>query len=308
VIRFAHILCPIDIGEVAERPLAVAATLARWYDARLTVLHVAPTFDAIPVRPVALQGQFQYVQPPSRDETMAELQRAVDAAAGGQPLKLDLMAEAGDPVDRIVDLSVALPADLVVMGTHGRGGFERLVLGSVAEQVLRRAPCPVLTVPPRATTSPAETPFRHILCPIDFSASSQQALGYALDLARQSNGDVTVLHVIEWPADDDARLHAHFNVADYERRLAEAARDRLRGLLAADPRTWASIREVIVHGRPYREVLRLAGETPADLIVMGAQGRGGLGLALFGSTTQQVLRAAPCPVLTVRLPEPGGAA
>ena len=78
------------------------------------------------------------------------------------------------------------------------------------------------------------------------------------------------------------------------------AQERLRNLVAEESRTWVEIADVVVFGRAYREILRAAEATPADLIVMGAQGRGGIGLTLFGSTTQQVVRGATCPVLTVR--------
>jgi universal stress protein A len=142
--------------------------------------------------------------------------------------------------------------------------------------------------------------FKRILCPIDFSPASLQAFGFALNLARQADGAVTVLHAIEWLAEEEPRAHAHFNVPEYRQYLIEEAQQRLHALVADESRTWSAIHEVVVLGRAHREVLRLAAETPPDLIVMGAQGRGGVRLALFGSTTNEVVRAAPCPVLTVR--------
>ena len=187
------------------------------------------------------------------------------------------------------------------MGTHGRRGFKRLLLGSVTEAVLREAPCPVLTVPPHApaTVSQALT-FKRILCPMDFSPSALQALGFALDLARQAEGRVMLFHVVEWLTEEEPRTSAYFNVSEYRRYMVEDAQERLRNLVAEESRAWVEIDDVIVFGRPYREILRAAESKPADLIVMGAQGRGGIGLALFGSTTQQVVRGAMCPVLTVR--------
>ena len=187
------------------------------------------------------------------------------------------------------------------MGTHGRRGFKRLLLGSVTETVLREAPCPVLTVPPSAHAASTEAvTFKRILCPIDFSPSALQALGFALDLARQADGRVTLLHVVEWLAEEEPKALAHFNVPEYRRYLAADAGDRLRLLVAEESRTWVEIDNVVVLGRSHREILHAAETIPANLIVMGAQGRGGVGLALFGSTTQQVVRSAACPVLTVR--------
>ena len=149
-----------------------------------------------------------------------------------------------------------------------------------------------------------EVTFKRILCPIDFSPSALQALGFALDLARQADGRVTLLSVIEWLAEEDPRASAHFNIPEYRRHILADAQERLRLLVAEESRTWVDIDNMVVFGRAHREILRAAEAKPADLIVMGAQGRGGVGLALFGSTTQQVVRGAACPVLTVRVRQP----
>ena len=167
--------------------------------------------------------------------------------------------------------------DLIVMGTHGRRGFKRLLLGSVTETVLREAPCPVLTVPPKAGAAPSgEVTFKRILCPIDFSPSSLQGLGFALDLARQADGRVTLLRVIEWLAEEEPRASAHFNIPEYRRYMIADAEERLRQLVADESRTWAEIDNVIVFGRAYREILAAAEAKPADLIVMGTHGRRGV--------------------------------
>jgi nucleotide-binding universal stress UspA family protein len=213
------------------------------------------------------------------------------------------VAEAGDPQATIIDQAISKRADLIVMGTHGRRGFKRLLLGSVTENILREAPCPVLTVPAHTGAGASEAvTFKRILCPVDFSPSALQALGFAVDLARQADGLVTLLHVVEWLAEEEPRASAHFNVPEYRRYMVEDARQRVRDLVAEESRTWVEIDDVIVFGRAHREILRAAETKPADLIVMGAQGRGGVGLALFGSTTQQIVRGATCPVLTVRGP------
>jgi len=300
VIDFTHILCPTDLSESSVRPLTYAAALARWYKSKLTVLHVVPTFDPIPMRSPSIAGDFQLVYPVPREQVLEELRRFADAAGVGSD-EASLAAEPGDPSRSIVDQAVAIPADLVVMGTHGRSGFERLLLGSVAEKVLRTAPCPVLLVPPHLTAAiPDDVRFKNILCPMDFSSGAMQALGFALDLARQADGSVTVLHVVEWLVEDEPRTQAHFNVPEYRQQLIEDARRRMKALVAEEPRNWSAIQDLVVSGRAHREVLRVASESATDLIVMGAQGRGGLGLALFGSTTQQVVRGATCPVMTVR--------
>jgi len=299
VIEFKNILYPTDLSDESRRALTYAAAFARWYAAQLTVLHVVPTFDPIAVGPGALNGPAQMVLPMSREEIREQLRRVIDAA-GLSSLGVRVSAQGGDPARIIVDQALETAADLVVMGTHGRSGFERLLVGSVAEKVVHKAPCPVLLVPPHLTAGmPPDVTFKHILCAMDFSPAALQALGFALDLARQADGVVTVLHAVEWLAEEDPRENAHYNVPEYRRYLVKDAQERVRTLVAEESRDWSAIEERVVAGRAYREVLKAAAESGTDLIVMGAQGRGGLGLTLFGSTTQQVVRAATCPVLTV---------
>jgi nucleotide-binding universal stress UspA family protein len=293
VIEFKHILCPVDFSDSCSRSLDHAVALARWYDAKLAVLHVVPAFG-----PMLVQGELGYpiqlVNPLTREETVLEMRRRLDVI--GIPPDAELTARAGNASTTIIDEAVATMADLIVMGTHGRRGFRRLLIGSVTETVLHEAPCPVLTVPPHAPAdSTRVVVFRDILCPIDFSPSSLQGLEVALDLARQSNGTVRLLNVVEWLAEQDPML-----LPEIRRQLREDAEQRLDALVAAEPRTWCEIQSVVAFGRAHREILRAAETKPPDLIVMGAQGRGGVGLALFGSTTQQVVRGASCPVLTVR--------
>ena len=298
MIEFKQIICPVDFSESSVRAFAHAAAIARWYDAQLTVLHVVPTFEPMQVRG-DLGEPVRVVTPMPREQVLEEMSRSLNLAAVSP--RATPIAEAGDPQTTIIDQALSKKADLIVMGTHGRRGFKRLLLGSVTEAVLREAPCPVLTVPPHAPAGVSQTvTFKRILCPIDFSPSALQALGFALDLARQADGRVTLLHVVEWLAEEEPRASAHFNVPEYRRYMVEDAQERLRNLVAEESRTWVEIDDVVVFGRAYREILRAAESKPADLIVMGAQGRGGIGLALFGSTTQQVVRGAMCPVLTVR--------
>ncbi|MCC7416778.1 MAG: universal stress protein [Acidobacteria bacterium] len=303
MVEFRQILCPTDLSEPSARALAHAAAIARWYDAKLTVLYVVPTFDPMLVPPIALEGSAQTLYPPTREEVLASVRRFVERA-GAAAVAREIAADSGQPAGTIVDRAGSMPADLIVMGTHGRSGFDRVMIGSVAEKVLRKAVCPVLVVPPHAHGEAArQVRFKTILCPVDFSSSSVQALGLALDLARQADGTVILLHAIEWLAEDEPRGDGRFNMQEFRQYLADDARRRLHALAADEPRTWSEIQEVVTFGRPHREVLRIAEESKPDLIVMGVHGRGALGLALFGSTTHQVVRAAPCPVLTVRSPK-----
>jgi len=298
MIEFTRILSPVDFSESSTRSLAHAVALARWYQAQLTVLHVVPTFEPMPIR--GDLGQPVHITTPlTREAVVAEMRRHLDVV-GVLPDAM-LIAQAGDASSTIVEQATTERADLIVMGTHGRRGFKRLLLGSVTETVLREAPCPVLTVPPHARADSSDVvTFKRILCPLDFSEAALQAFGFALDLARQADGTVTLLHVLEWLAEEQPRTFGRFDLQQFRQQMIEDAEQRLHALVEGESQTWSAIKEVILFGRAHREILRAADANAVDLIVMGAQGRGGVDLALFGSTTQQVVRGAHCPVMTVR--------
>jgi nucleotide-binding universal stress UspA family protein len=208
----------------------------------------------------------------------------------------------GRVVPEILREAEALPADLIVIGTHGRSGFDRLVLGSVAEKVLRKAECPVLTVPPIGPAAvDATAPFKSILCAVDFSIMSQQALNAAVELANRFGSTLIVLHVSDWAFGDEHMDRMPAAIIDLGRNLKEQAGRQLREF-AAGVRAERPPVELVALGRPAREIVHVALEYAADLIVMGIAGRGAVDLALMGSIANHVVRESPCPVLTVRAP------
>jgi nucleotide-binding universal stress UspA family protein len=207
------------------------------------------------------------------------------------------VVESGPPANRILTRAGALPADLIVIGTHGAGGFEHLVLGSVAEKVLRKAACPVLTVPHHARTT-SRMPFKRLLCPVDFSESSLAALEFAFSLAQEGDAELTILHVFD--AGEESLTDRPINVPEYRRQLEHDLTVKLDALVPDSVRSWCRPLTRTAHGKAYREILGIATEENCDLIVMGVHGRNALDLMLFGSTTNQVVRRATCPVLTLR--------
>jgi nucleotide-binding universal stress UspA family protein len=205
----------------------------------------------------------------------------------------------GHVIAGILEEARTMPADLIVMGTHGRTGFTRMLLGSVTERVLRQAPCPVLTVPRKVKPTDAP-PVQRILCPIDFSESSLRALRHAATVAREAEAELVVLHVIELLPEATVYGHGIVDIGAYDDKFRETARARMAAAIEDSVPESKTVTEVIAAGRPYKEILREADERRADLIVIGIQGRGSADLMLFGSTTQQVVRQATVPVLTLR--------
>jgi nucleotide-binding universal stress UspA family protein len=296
---FKNILCAIDFSDTSARALTHAAALATQDGARLTVLHVAAAFeDASGSEPADEPGSG--LVPGSHGDVLAKVRDAI-AHAGATAIDPRPLALEGHTAELIASSAEVVGADLLVMGTHGRSGFHRLFLGSVAEKVLHLAPCPVLTVPPLAPEAmPAPLSFTNVLCPVDFSPSATNALSYALRLARQTGGRLTVLHAVEYMDDEELHEDADFSLRDYRQRVVDRARIRLQGLLAAEQGTGCEIEELVVVNRAYRAILDRAAAAPTDLIAMGTQGFDGVELMLYGSTTEHVVRRATCPVLAVR--------
>jgi nucleotide-binding universal stress UspA family protein len=219
---------------------------------------------------------------------------------------VEAIVDLGQPAVRILERSDTAHIDLIVMGTHGAGGFEHLLLGSVAEKVLRKARCPVLTVPPH-TQSTSTLPFRRLLCAVDFSESSLRGLELACSLAKESKAALTLLHVVEWPWHEppppvleDLPSDQAAALAEFRRYVQESAIERLKALIPDKDEGCSVTDPLVVHGKPYIEILRVAAEVRADLIVMGVHGRNAADVMLFGSTTNQIVRRATCPVFTLR--------
>jgi len=295
-----QILCPVDLSETSRHALEQAFAFARWYRARVTVLHVLNV--PLPVMPpTGVPVVDVSALPPLRPEDVTEDVRRFTGSTNGMDLNAaDVVVVEGSPVREILRQAEDRRPDLLVMGTHGRSGFEALFLGSVTEKVLRSTHVPVLTVPP-AVERVESVVYKTILCPIEFSDPSTRALEYALTLAEETGARLILLHVIEQLVDapQPAAL-SPFNLQEYRRHLEDDARARLRSAVPEEARVWCTPEERVLSGKAYRVILDLAQQEKVEVVVMGVHGKGALSRRLFGSTTHHVIREARCPVLTLR--------
>jgi len=297
-----RILCPLDFSRFSRHALDQAVALARETGAEVSVLHVftfAPVAQSvaagatIPMEPMRLDA-------PARASLLSEMAAVIDDVdTAGITLTTTLFE--GDAVTRILDRATDWGADVLVMGTHGRSGFERLLLGSVTERVLRKAPCPVLTVPPRVLNAAHGLSFARVLCPIDFSPASLRALEYASALAAPNGPGIVALNVVELFAEGGGmREELALDTPDFRAGLRRTALARLHDAISGRVRATCPIAETVTLGKAWKEILDVASREEVDLIVMGVAGRSAADLMLFGSTTQHVVRQAACPVLTIR--------
>jgi len=297
VVRIARILCPVDFSESSRRALERAAVLAGWYEAELVALHVAPLPPAL--LSLAPGVSHATLEPFDVEAMAGELQSFTAQVAARRP-GLQLIVRSGAAAPVILDLAREIGADLLVLGTHGRSGVRKLVLGSVAERVVDKAPCPVLTVALAAEGSPDTPVFRHVLCGVDFSEASRRAVELAISLAEEAGGRLTLMHSVEWVTDDrHPTPPATFGVKLYHQSLLTEARARLSELVPAEARDWCRVDFRAACGEPAAEILRAAEAEGADLIVIGADRPGPIDRMLFGSVAPLVIRQAACPVLTV---------
>jgi len=302
MIEITRILCPIDFSEHSRRALTHAVALAKWYDSTITVLHVFSVVRATAYVPESRMVEFLVLTEADRKRLVLEVQQFVDA--GGHPdVPIEIVVREGDTTGEILGQASALPADLLVLGTHGRSGFRRLLLGSVTEKVLHLASCPVLSVP-RGVEGAVPAPpvvFKRILCAVDFSDCSLKGLNYALSVAQEADAHLLVVHVMELPHELAEPLgFAQLNLDAYRTGYEQESLARLNDAIPETVRAYCRVETQVLAGRPYRQILDAAEAQRSELIVMGIHGRGAVDLMLFGSTTQHVVRQASCPVLTVR--------
>jgi nucleotide-binding universal stress UspA family protein len=305
MIEIRRILCPVDFSDHSRRALDHAIAIARWYESTVTALHVFSPAQVAAYSPGPIVFEPIVLTPLDRDRLLADTKAFIEAESA-PGITIEAVIREGNTAAEILDQATSMKADLLVIGTHGRSGFERFLLGSVAEKVLRKANCPVLTVPKRVPDAVPAGPvlYKRILCPVDFSDSSLHALTYAKSMAQEADGQLTVLHVVSHEFENTADLaitvyDAGVTIGDSLKEREEALRQSLQEAVAGATE-FCNVESMITHGRPWREVLRIASERQSDLIVMGVQGRGAADLLFFGSTTQHVVREALCPVLTLR--------
>lgn len=291
---FTRLLVPTDFSAPSDAALAHARTLADALGAELHVLHLVENafLHAVVSDPLAIEAAAQK----NLNDRLSEDDRS--------RFRVTAAVEQSDtPAEAIVSYARVHHINLIVMGTHGRRGVSHALIGSVAEKVVRAAPCPVMTF---RETPGAQEPIGasivRILVPTDFSAPSDAALGCGRELAAGFGASVRLIHIIDELA-GAASAGMDFGVAESpdarSARLADA-RERLAHRTATHDAGSASATTEVIVGRSAETIVRYATDGGFDLIVMGTHGRNGVAHLLMGSVAEHVIRAAPCPVMTVR--------
>jgi nucleotide-binding universal stress UspA family protein len=277
--RPKHILVPTDFSETATVALQHAASLATHFGSHLSVLY-ADTF--LPPIDVAAVPAFPYSGEIDERVRAAET-RLADYAKKHLPagLDCDVRVAVDSPVEAILSHTSEAGIDWIVMGTHGRSGFKRMILGSVTEAVIRKSDRPVLAV--RETEKSAGA-YQRILCPVTYSEEARVAAEYAAVLASKMDGLVTYLLITD---------------ADEETIPLVGQLDRLRGWVPEKARANALYKELTLSRNRNESIIEFAKKHRSDLVVIGASQGRFTEETVFGTTPEDITRHADCPVLVV---------
>lgn len=294
--RFKRILCPVDFSDFSRHALIQAQQLARRFEAELKVLHVVNT------RFMSLGNLVAVPDVYSESRKRAEREFAVferDLKIGQK----DMEILEGAPHDVIVSKSREASMDLLVMGTHGLSGFERLFLGSVTEKVLHKSEIPLWIVT-RDTPVTPEQGYNTILAAFDLGPGSEALASDAIALAEHFGSELLAVHVISTPQLTVSETGAPWlSEAEWLRLVDRMKADQEKRLtkLIPDPlRTGAKIERIVRQGRPSSELLDVARERNAQLLLLGAYQHTKGELDWIGSTCHRVIRMASCPVLVLK--------
>jgi nucleotide-binding universal stress UspA family protein len=299
MLKIHDILCPTDLSACAGHALPHAVRLAGICRADLHLVHALVLHEADPGNAAHRLPNMDHLYEALERHAETQMQSVMDEHGDSGFHIKRAHVRSLSAASAILDYAGENDVDLIVMGTHCRRGMRRLLLGSVAEEVVRLAPCPVLTVPERSEAGPAARVDR-VLVPVDFSDYAKLALAYAAELASLFEAEMHLLHIVDevvYPDFYPPVIPSGGSVTD---ELREESLERLKGLLQNVP---APDRPAHVHvrsGRAATAIADFAAELQADLIVLASHGLTGLSHMLLGSVSENVVRRAPCPVFTVK--------
>jgi nucleotide-binding universal stress UspA family protein len=293
-IQIKNILFLTDFSRAADAAIPYATEVTKRFGAKLFALHMRTPA----INPMTEPATWSALEEAAEAEMKSQREILRKSLLGLDP---QILIEEGNLYDTLLDVVEKNKIDLIVLGTQGRSGVAKFFLGSVAEEIFRQAPCPVLTVGPFTSGRPlGEGQIKEIVYATDFSPESAAAAAHAISLAQEFQAHLTLMHVLPSQEPADLPLPCDLPIPG---ELVKATEQHLRNLVPAEAELWCEPRFVVEQGSPAGKILQVAKDRDADLIVLGIHKPGGfLGAAthLPIATAHKVVSHAPCPVLTVR--------
>jgi nucleotide-binding universal stress UspA family protein len=281
-IAIRNILFATDFEAAANRALPFAVALTDHYRAKLYVVHVIPEQAYVFAQPESLER----ILKETRDFTGYTLHQLTHSLTRPNR-RCEALLDNGDIVEVLSKLAELHAADLIVVGTSSRKGLNKILVGSVAEEILRTAPCPVLAVGAHVSTQ-ASVGIQSIVCAVDFSPQSLRATEYAISLAKEYEAHLTLIHVVDGVLRKSPRIAVHLSDM------------RLRQLIPPEAELKYEPEVLTEVGLVAESILAVANDLSADVIALGVRGMGSLAQTAshFGSIAHRVVSSAKCPVLT----------
>ena len=297
------VLFPTDFSEMANQALPYAIKMAKVSGAELIMLHAITLYEHDPNDP---EHHF-----PSLKTYCSEVE---EAAENGFQVCIERIGDTGVNVRKAIVQGISPHAailefvkeegdiGLIVMSTHGRSGLSHVLLGSVAENVIRYADCPILVTkhPEHEFIDPetGDVRIRKILFPVDFSEASMRPLTFLKFIAGIGNAEITVFHAVDIEVPPIYYASGIDSILQLDPQLNERVIQKMKDQVGSKLEGFTVGYEV-QEGRAVDRIREYAAENEIDLIIMGAAGSHGIGDFLFGSTAARVIQKAVCPVLTV---------
>lgn len=283
--RFENIVFATDFSPAAAHAIPFIKKIARHFQSSLVALHVKPPV----VNPMTQPATWPVDVEAAKVFDKQHREELLDTFAG---INTEVLIEEGDIQSRLDKAIQKYNTDLVIIGTRGRTGLAKILLGSAAEEIFRTVPCPVLTVGPHSEARKAD--IREILFATDFASEAPAAAAYAVSLAQEFEARLTLLHVVPEPRPGDLVSWSD---------IQESSKKLLGNLVPADAEAWCKPEYFVERGDPGQRILDLANVRAVDLIILGVQpekGVPGAATHLPIATAHKVVAHANCPVLTVR--------
>lgn len=295
--QFNRIICATDFSDFSNRTVNYGIALAREFEAKLYVCHV------IDLSSVAIYGEFQLDPVGLQNRIMEDAREQLEELIGQQHKEWEPLITVGHTADEIARIVEEKNIDLVITATRGRSGFKRLILGSVTERLMRTLRCPLLVVhsPDKEfiSTDDHEVNINRILVGCDFSPDSSLAFEYGLSLAQEFESELHLAHVIESAAYQELQKTDTPVETEIQQEIHGHLIQKLQDMVPEEARNWCKPQTSLIEGRSYEELVKYAEQHDIGMIVLGARGLGLVKSLLLGSTTDRVIRRAPCPILSV---------
>ena len=317
------IMCAVDFSDFTEEILAYSVALCKEFHAKLFLVHIvidvndSIVHDGIAIDTVMLQ-----------DKHIRNAQELLEDLIKEVTIEHEIIISKGRPADEISRLALKEKINMVITANHGKSGINRLLIGSVTEKLMKTLHCPFLVMHTRdhdfIPRDGYEMKLKKILVGCDFSHSSKLAFDYGLSLAQEYQAKLYLIHVIKPTEHIELKASDYINAipgdympwrtSDYfeiQKKVTEENREKINKLrsrlerqlyfmVPEECRSWCAPHTAMLTGEPYKELIKYAKEQEIDMIVLGIRGHTLWEKLLVGSTTDRVIRYAPCPVLAVR--------